>query len=165
MKNLDVGCGIRPMTGEEWETLDMRSAIKLTNGTIFNPDIVANILTGIPRPNETYDLVRLSSVLEHFSKRENNKIIDECYRVLKPNGVIWISVPDMMAIAEYLLEENKVFQMMNFIYGEQDYEGNLHKWGYTNTTLSELLESKGFKDMKQLPKKQYDVELVMEAIK
>lgn len=165
MIKLDIGSGIRPMVGEEWETLDVRPVIKSINGKIYHPDIVVNILNGIPCSDNHYDYVRLSSVLEHFNKIENKQIIKECYRVLKPDGKIWISVPNMLEIAEQLIKGEKIYQMMNFIYGEQNYEGNLHKWGYTNISLKNLLSEIGFKNIEQLPKKQYSVELIMEGVK
>ena len=162
---LDVGCGLRPKTGEGWETLDKRAEIPMFNHSIYKPDIVANILEGIPRPDGFYSFVRLSSVLEHFDKRENIKVLRECYRVLDRVGWIWISVPNMRSASRSLAAGVNEEMIMNLIYGENDYPENAHKWGYTEGMLISLLSSIGFKDQQLVMPEQYEHELVVKAMK
>ena len=45
-----------------------------------------------------------SHVLEHFSKEDGVKLMQECFRVLKPGGIIRIVVPDLERIARGYLD-------------------------------------------------------------
>lgn len=56
-----------------------------------------------------FDVIYHSQVLEHFTKDQAEFFIKECYRILKPKGIIRIVVPDLEnIISEYtrLLNEN-----------------------------------------------------------
>jgi len=53
--------------------------------------------------NNTFDAVDACHVLEHLTPHEGHKFATEIYRVLKPNGVFRVSVPDLQNICrEYL---------------------------------------------------------------
>lgn len=79
----------------EWTNLDF---VSTGEGVIAH-----NLMNGIPVENESFDLAYHSHVLEHFTKDDGNKFLQECYRVLKPGGIIRIAVPDLERIArEYL---------------------------------------------------------------
>ena len=90
---LNLGCGKR--YHKEWTNVDFKS----------NSDnvIECNLLNGIPFQDCKFEVVYHSHVLEHFTKSEGRKFIEECYRVLKKNGIIRIAVPDLEQIVrEYL---------------------------------------------------------------
>ena len=95
MKYLNLGCGSRYSNMPEWTNLDF---VSTGEGVIAH-----NLMNGIPVENESFDLAYHSHVLEHFTKDDGNKFLQECYRVLKPGGIIRIAVPDLERIArEYL---------------------------------------------------------------
>jgi predicted SAM-dependent methyltransferase len=98
MKLLNLGCGNR--FNDSWINLDFTSS---------NPKVKShNFLNGIPFEDVSIDVVYHSHVLEHFSKTDGVNFIKECYRVLKPNGIIRIAVPDLERIAkEYLMNLEK----------------------------------------------------------
>jgi predicted SAM-dependent methyltransferase len=51
----------------------------------------------------TVDVIYHSHVLEHLYKDDGEKFIKDCFRVLKPSGIIRIAVPDLEKICkEYL---------------------------------------------------------------
>lgn len=92
MKYLNLGCGSHYDTGSEWINLDFVSS---------GPGVIAhNLLRGVPFENETFDFVYHSHVLEHFSKTDGEKLIEECFRVLKPGGTLRIAIPDLEQIAK-----------------------------------------------------------------
>jgi len=94
---LNLGCGQR--FHKDWTNIDFVSN---------SPYVQAyNLLQGIPFEDNAFEVVYHSHVLEHFSKADGKKFIQECHRVLKPNGIIRIAVPDLEQIAkEYLKNLN-----------------------------------------------------------
>jgi SAM-dependent methyltransferase len=75
------------------------------NFTSTGPEVIAaNLRAGIPFPDESFDVVYHSHVLEHLTKAAAADFLKECCRVLKPGGIIRVAVPDLEAIARnYLL--------------------------------------------------------------
>jgi predicted SAM-dependent methyltransferase len=93
MKLLNLGCG--RTYHNSWINIDFVSSSEYVE--------VHNLLNGIPINNYDVDVVYHSHILEHFSKKDGFHFIEECYRVLKTNGIIRIAVPDLETIAkEYL---------------------------------------------------------------
>jgi predicted SAM-dependent methyltransferase len=93
MTALNIGCGAR--FHPEWTNLDLAPAdlsIRAHDARL-----------GLPFKENTFDFVYHSHVLEHFTLREGSKFLAECFRVLKPEGVLRVAVPDLESIArEYL---------------------------------------------------------------
>ena len=93
MNLLNLGCGSN--FHNDWKNIDFVSSSEHV--------ITHNLLDGIPAENNSTDVVYHSHVLEHFSKDDGVKFLQECYRVLKSGGIIRIAVPDLETIAkEYL---------------------------------------------------------------
>ncbi len=101
MELLNLGCGSRFHTS--WTNVDFDSS---------NNNVIAhNLIHGIPFEENYFDAVYHSHVLEHFTKADGRKFLAECFRVLKPNGIIRIAVPDLEGIAkEYLRNLELAFQ-------------------------------------------------------
>jgi predicted SAM-dependent methyltransferase len=95
MKYLNIGCGSHYSNLSEWVNLDF-------NGNM--EDIIShNLLNGIPFPDNSFDLIYHSHVLEHFSKQDGFFLMQECFRVLKKGGIIRVAVPDLEQIARNYL--------------------------------------------------------------
>lgn len=96
---LNVGCGSK--FHKDWVNIDISSN---------SPDIIAyNLLKGIPFKDNTFEVVYHSHVLEHFQKEDAPFFIKECYRVLKPGGILQVVTPDLENLAKnylMLLEQN-----------------------------------------------------------
>ena len=98
MDLLNLGCGDR--FHPTWTNIDFVSR----NRTV----IAHNLNLGIPFADDSFDVVYHSHVLEHFSKTAANNFLQECYRVLRPQGVLRVVVPDLEQIARtYLLALEK----------------------------------------------------------
>lgn len=62
----------------------------------IDPNIIRwNLLAGIPFPDDTFDVVYHSHFLEHLDRSVVSSFFKECYRVVKPAGVLRIVVPDL----------------------------------------------------------------------
>ena len=93
MKCLNVGCGLR--FHPEWTNIDAASISSYVQ--------VHDCRAGIPFPDHSFDVVFHSHVLEHFSKTEALRFVEECFRVLKPGGIIRVAVPDLESLARLYL--------------------------------------------------------------
>lgn len=90
MNYLNLGCGCR--FHPAWTNVDF---ISTAEGVIAH-----NLIEGIPFPNASFDLVYHSHVLEHFSKTEAEAFVKDCCRVLRPQGVLRVVVPDLEQIVQ-----------------------------------------------------------------
>ena len=53
------------------------------------------------------EIVYASHLLEHFGRNEYKDVLRSWYRVLKPNGILRLAVPDFESVLnEYLLNRN-----------------------------------------------------------
>lgn len=95
---LNLGCGHR--FHEDWVNMDMVSS---------SPYVISyNILKGVPYPDNQFDVVYHAQVLEHIPKEKAPAFIKECFRVLKPGGIIRIVVPNLENIVyEYVKHLNE----------------------------------------------------------
>jgi predicted SAM-dependent methyltransferase/glycosyltransferase involved in cell wall biosynthesis len=59
----------------------------------------------IPYHDNSVSLIVASHFLEHLDRAEGAKFLEECFRVLKINGIIRITVPDAKILAKYYLED------------------------------------------------------------
>jgi predicted SAM-dependent methyltransferase len=90
---LNLGCGYRFING--WTNIDFVST---------GEGVVAHNLTkGIPCPDNQFDVVYHSHVLEHMDITTGQFFMSECYRVLKKGGVIRVVVPNLEEIAKQYL--------------------------------------------------------------
>jgi len=95
VKILDIGCGISPVSPNKSNTLFIESdknAVELLKKT-GHKAIVGDI-TKIPLKNDFADAVFCSEVLEHV--RDYKKALKEMFRVLKKEGLLFITVPTHM---------------------------------------------------------------------
>ncbi len=60
------------------------------------PDTIKwDLRKGIPFKENTFDVVYHSHFLEHLDQKATGKFLKECYRVLKPSGLIRVVIPDL----------------------------------------------------------------------
>ncbi|MFT6127430.1 MAG: putative SAM-dependent methyltransferase [Flavobacteriaceae bacterium] len=93
MNKLNIACGGR--YSEKWINIDFHadsSSVKKVN-----------ILAGLPFEDSSFEFVYCSHFLEHLSLSQVKILIGEVLRVLKPNGIFRVVVPDLENICrEYL---------------------------------------------------------------
>ena len=84
---LNLGCGkdIKPSTNEEqWINIDIKD---------YGQEIVRDITRGLPFNNNSIDKIYASHFFEHLNGDDVRFVLEECWRVLKPNCEIYIRVP------------------------------------------------------------------------
>src|SRR5687768_2073927 len=94
MLMINVGCGeqIHP----EWTNLDLVSHDKRVRAI--------DVRRGLPFPDQSCDVAYSSHMLEHLSPQEASRFLRECFRILKPGGIIRIVVPNLEAICRAYLD-------------------------------------------------------------
>ena len=76
--------------------------------------------------DNTCDVVYSCHVLEHFHKKMIQDVLIEWLRILKPGGVLRISVPDMAALARIYIQTGNLELVLGPIFGRGDYLYNIH---------------------------------------
>ena len=97
MKNLNLACGRVYITNDDWINLDYVSS---------DPHVRrANLLGTLSFDSNSISLVYSSHFLEHIPFNQVPSFLKECYRVLKPGGVIRLVLPDFEEMCrEYLTQ-------------------------------------------------------------
>ena len=150
---LHLGCGGRVFDG--WLNCDIN----------LQADCYLDLNKTLPFKNNSVDYIYSEHVLEHFSYNQCKKILQECYRVLKPCGIIRTAMPSLdfylenmfnnenQEIKDFIAWHKENFQelkdlpnnmnsMINFIIGSCG-----HKYVYTKKTFLDLLNQLDFKNV------------------
>jgi len=90
---VNLGCGQR--IHSQWINIDFKSK----NSEVITHDLCK----GLPFESNSCDVVYHSHLLEHFAKSYAQIFLNNCYRVLKPDGIIRVVVPDLETIARLYL--------------------------------------------------------------
>jgi len=95
------------------------------------------------------ELIYNCHVLEHFKRREVNRVLQEWHRVLAPGGVLRISVPDFAALCEVYVRSRDLGLVIGPIFGRQDYLYNIHYNLFDFDALKAQLEQAGFSQIRR----------------
>lgn len=101
--------------------------------------------------DSSVDMIEHHHMIEHLSFEQAKTALREWARVLKPNGYLITSCPDIDLIADLWLRYKDTETELEFrdyilkiIYGSQEHDGMYHKSGYNIALLSEMLIRFGF---------------------
>jgi SAM-dependent methyltransferase len=94
LTRVNIGCG--PLVRPGWINLDRQK---------HSPDVTPyDIRRGLPFGDGQVDACYTSHMVEHLSAPEAKQFLTECFRVLKPGGIIRVVVPDLESIAKGYLD-------------------------------------------------------------
>ncbi|MBI5943623.1 MAG: methyltransferase domain-containing protein [Chloroflexi bacterium] len=101
MKVLDLGCGTGTLTlmlkrahpeaqitGMDGDSQVLDIARNKSRGTTIQWD--EGLASSLPYPDSTFDRVVTSLVIHHLTKEDKRRAFKEVYRVLKPNGELYV---------------------------------------------------------------------------
>jgi SAM-dependent methyltransferase len=206
LKKLHLGCGIK--TPDGWLNLDgswnawlakypiMRRLLKffgiikqsLLDVPWDSNIIIHDVRKPLPFPNESLSAIYASHLLEHLYLEEAKDLLIECYRILEPNGILRMLVPDLRSIIlEYLdapekssdskrilnradrLNERLCYRYPQPTSGSLIYkvytaltDFHLHKWSYDAESLINYFRMAGFIEVQEMQLFQSRIESIKE---
>ena len=158
---LHVGCGpqnksqIKGFDNDDWKE------IRFDIDENVNPDIVGTLTDMKLVKTGSVDAVYSSHNIEHIYPHEVRIALKEFYRVLKDDGIVVITCPDLQSICEavvndklleplYESEEGHPISPIDILFGwrlpiAQGNEYMAHKGGFTYSALNSSFFEVGFK--------------------
>jgi len=83
-------------------------------------------------------------ILEHVKRHEVKDVLKEWARVLKPGGLLRISVPNFSAIVAEYNANGDLSRLQGLLYGGQTYDYNYHHVAFDLNFITSLLSDVGF---------------------
>lgn len=135
---LNLGCWVQSFRlpqSEGWVNIDLNAD--------YVPDLVADA-TKLPYSNATVDEIYAGHLLEHIP--QHVYVLSEWWRVLRPGGVLTVTVPDLeLSLELYRKGEMDRYFLNQVAFGGAD-ESPLQKHHrvYTGRVLYEEMQAAGF---------------------
>lgn len=160
-KLLHVGCGPSDKTsaGPGFQS-DAWREIRLDIDPVYQPDILGTLLDMSQVPDKSVDAVFSSHTLEHLYAHEIPLALAEMRRVLRKDGIVLSTVPDLQAAAKMIAEDRMyetaylspagpitpfdiVYSYRGFVGRDRPYMA--HHSGFTLSTLVQAFKDAGFR--------------------
>ena len=163
MKLLHIGCGpkYKDKTTKGFN-VDAWQEIRLDIDPSVNPDVIGTMTNMSAVASESVDAIYSSHNIEHLYPHEVALALAEFIRVLKPDGFVVVTCPDLQSVCA-LIAQDKLTEAaytspagpvapLDILYGHRPSmeKGNLfmaHRCGFTRKVLSDTLQSSGFKSV------------------
>ena len=157
---LHVGCGSLNKSSCLGFNNDNWKEIRFDIDESVNPDIVGTMTDMKSVVTGSVDAVYSSHNIEHIFPHEVPVALSEFYRVLKEDGIVVITCPDIQSVGEAIAQD-KLFETLyestmgpvtafDILYGHREttLDGDIyaiHRGGFTYSTLDKALKEAGFK--------------------
>jgi predicted SAM-dependent methyltransferase len=159
---MHLGCGAQIKPG--WVNIDINPAADLT----------LDVREPLPFADGTFKMIYSEHFLEHLDYPDNiTKLLNECYRILEPGGVLSFSVPDGEKVLRYYMTRDgaefaQAQKMWNppWCKTQMDHvnycmrQNGEHRWYYDEETMRLLLEKVGFIEIQR---RAFDIRLDQEV--
>jgi predicted SAM-dependent methyltransferase len=149
---LNLGCGWNAIEG--WINIDFDGP-----PSVFSHDLTKPL----PLAKGSIDFIFSEHFIEHIRREEAVSLLQECHRVLRPNGIVRISTPDLESIMnQYTANDPKRWQHDDFVPDTKCQMLNraVRDWGhqfiYDFDELKLLFEEAGFNYIKRVKRHESD---------
>lgn len=99
-RKLHLGCGLHRIDG--WLNSDLSPRAKSV--------VMVDVTKQFPFADEAFDYVFSEHMIEHLSYAEGRRMLDECFRVLRPGGTLRLSTPDLSFLIGLYGKEKSMLQ-------------------------------------------------------
>jgi predicted SAM-dependent methyltransferase len=86
---LEIGAGLSVKPG--WLATDLNAKVNASGAPIIALDVTKDF----PIPSDSFDFIYAEHMIEHISFDDGQAMLEECYRILRPRGVIRIVTPSL----------------------------------------------------------------------
>jgi predicted SAM-dependent methyltransferase len=140
---VNLGCGPIPLKG--WVNVDIARGPGV--------DVVWDLRRGLPFPNSSCAAIFSEHVIEHLSKADGAKLLQECLRVLQTAGVLRLSTPDAGRYLRSYGGDGEFLRHPDFSQSVETpldrinhmmREDGQHLWVYDSQSLLLLMQRTGF---------------------
>jgi predicted SAM-dependent methyltransferase len=157
---INIGCGLSGAPG--WCNIDNSPTIPLSRLKLgrllfrtpaWPKDVRRHdVKKGLPFADQSVSCIYSSHTFEHFSWAESLAVAKECFRVLRPGGVLRVAVPDLQLIArEYLRDSDPMAShrfvdrlLLSHTIHDLFHRGAHHSQMFDEGSLIALLRQAGF---------------------
>lgn len=161
-KKLCLGSAEPPIHPQHLEVMEDYENWQLVDLYVNHPKILKMDATKLNEIQDDYlEHIYASHLLEHISHRNIRSVLDLWHKKLQKGGKLTINVPDMEWVARQIIRfenmqplQSSVYQvfegnhgLQSVIYGTHAHDGEIHKAGFTKTSLEALLKQSFFKDI------------------
>ena len=174
MIKLHLGCGDKTLP--KWDNLDIVKK---------HPDVIQHDLkNALPYQDNSVSFIFNEHFIEHLEDQDGTNFLEECFRVLKIDGILRISCPDLDYIVHSYISNNIDRSDLGLSFRNKAHYINsaLRNWGhrylYNEEDLLQKLKKCGFSSIERkkyhfsnhtelayLEFRSYTNELIMEATK
>lgn len=152
---LHIGCGKNYFDG--WINIDNNS-----DNNIQKLDLNLDLRNPLPFKDNSVDYIYNEHFLEHLTVTEGLQALIEFRRVLKPDGILRIAMPDLVGVINLYLNENWKTDCAEFLQAAGlgfvktraemlniNFRCWGHQWLYDWEELERRLREAGFEEIKQ----------------
>lgn len=95
VRYVNLGCGSR--YHPDWINIDIAAS---------SPNVISHDVTrDVPLSDSSCEVVYHSNLIEHIRRADVMRFMRECYRVLKPGGILRVATPDLEQICRIYLQK------------------------------------------------------------
>ena len=183
---INIGCGMSPT--KNWKNYDYSTSIRLSkypiisnflfklslineeqknfiNYSLKNKIELLDATKTFPFKDESIDVIYSSHMMEHLHRDDAVNFIKECYRVLRPKGILRLAMPDLKKNIESYIKSNDADKFMEDLLIQPPKTKNIsdliklyfsggyreHQWMYDEKSLIKLFSTCGFNTVIALP--------------
>ena len=143
---LDVGTNVgfflnKAKKWPGWDLYGVEPSLALSEMArkYFGLNIKTAFLEGAGFKNDFFDIVTMTDVFEHITNPGG--ILNEAHRILKPNGILFIKVPNGL----FNLFKFRMAKLTRTLKNYDIFDSYEHVAHYSGNTLKKMLEKHGFK--------------------
>jgi len=140
---LQLGCGNQIF--ENYINVDYKQ--------LYGVNVQADVRQ-LPFKDNSIELIETYHTFEHIPRQEVASTLNGWYKVLKPNGILIIEIPDFNQNCRDYLDAieredwDEATMQLAYVYGgDTSASEDAHRWGYSLLSLAGFLYRAGFRDI------------------